>query len=158
MATVKNDQAKGIKPMPIGFGADLIQALLAIELTANPAVNDILVLGYIPEDHKVEDWFIESDDLDTNGTPTIAFSLGVLNADLTDIDTTARGGGAAWGTALDVAQSGALVRATTAAATKTPSSSNDRKFIGLKVTAVAATFQAGAIRLHLSYRPSDNGK
>jgi hypothetical protein len=157
MTIRKNDYAKGLKPMPIGDGAgDLQEIVLPISVTANPTANDIDVAGYIPEDHVPVDWFVTSDDMDSS--TGIAFSVGVLLADLSDLDTTARGGGAAWATGVTVAQSGTLARNTGVATVATPPASADRKYVGVKWTAAATgTFTAGTLKLHLFYRPAAYG-
>lgn len=158
MATLLNDYAKGTKIMPIADDAsNLTECVLPIALTANPSVGDIAVLGYIPEDHQVVDWFVTSDDLDSNGTPTIAFSVGVLLADRTDIDTTARGGGAAWATGVNAAQGATLVRNASRACVETPPVANSKKEVGIKFTAASATFVAGTIKLHMIYRAAAYG-
>lgn len=158
MATRKNDYAKGIKPMPVADGSCLVEVVLPIYMAANPSISDIDVAGYIPEDHVPVDFFITSDDIDTNGTPTAAFSVGVLNAGLTDIDTTSRGGGAAWTTGVTAAQTGTFFRNAAKTCASTPPLSAEKLAIGIKWTAACATFAAGYVYLHLFYRASTYGK
>jgi len=158
MATRLNDYAKGVKPMPIARADELIEVVLPVSLTANPSVSDIDVAGYIPEDHVPVDWFVTSDDMDTNGTPTIVFSVGALLADNTDLDTTARGGGAAWATGSTIAQTGGFLRNAAKNCAATPPLATSKLAVGFKWTAASATFAAGTIYLHLFYRAASYGK
>jgi len=157
MAVRLNDYAKGVKPMPIARADELIEVALPVVMSANPSVNDIDVAGYIPEDHQVVDWFVTSADMDSS--TGIAFSVAALLADNSDVDTTARGGGAAWATGLTVAQTGAMVRNTGVATSNTPVLATSKLAVGFKWTAAASgTFAAGTIVLHLFYRAANYGK
>jgi hypothetical protein len=158
MAVTKNDFANGVKPMPVAQGSEIVSVPLVVDVAAAPVVNDIVIIGFLPEDHVPVDYIVTSDDMDTNGTPTLEFTLGVLNEDQDDIDTTARGGGAAWGTAINVAETGGFARATTKPCANTPPSSSDRKAIGIKWSTAAATFAAGALTVNLLYRAANYGK
>jgi hypothetical protein len=158
MAVTKNDFANGVKQMPVAQGAEVVAVPLKVDVAAAPVVNDIVIIGYLPEDHVPVDYIVTSDDLDSNGTPTLEFTLGVLNEDQDDIDTTARGGGAAWGTTINVAETGGFARATTKPCSVTPPSSSDRKAIGIKWSTAAATFVAGSLTVNLLYRAAYHGK
>lgn len=104
--------------------------------TLNPANGDILQLCKIPAGVKIVDWYILTDDCDSNGAPTIAFSLGSLNSLTapTALTTTYKAG-------ITIAQTGALQRADTAAAALEATTSD--RAIGLLFTAAAATYVAG---------------
>lgn len=101
---------------------------------ANVAVNDILALVKVPAGVEIVDWSVLCEDADSNGVPTIAFTLGSLNAGLTDIATTYKAG-------ITVAQSGGVQR-NDSAACFTESSAAERS-VGIKWTAAAATYVAG---------------
>jgi hypothetical protein len=104
--------------------------------TANVANGDILQLIKIPAGVKIVDWYIMTDDCDSNGTPTIAFSLGSLNSLTapTALTTTYKSG-------ITIAQNGALQRADNANAfLEDPS---NIRAIGLLFTAAAATYVTG---------------
>lgn len=157
MAVRLNDYAKGVKPMPIARADELIEIVLPVSLAANPSVSDIDVAGYIPEDHVPVDWFATSDDMDSS--TGIAFSVGALLADNSDIDTTARGGGAAWATGATIAQSGGFLRNAAKNCAATPPLAASKLAVGFKWTAAASgTFTAGTVYLHLFYRAASYGK
>lgn len=104
-----------------------------------PALNDILALIKIPLNIKILDWKIISESADSNGAPTLAYSLGSLNSFSapTALTTT-------YGAAIAASQgtNGGIARATSRAAF-IESTAADRA-IGLLVTAVAATYVPGA--------------
>jgi hypothetical protein len=124
-----------VRTQPID--SDCIEVPIPFNMpTLNPANGDILQLCKVPAGVKIVDWYILIDDCDSNGTPTIAFSLGSLNSLTapTALTTTYKA-------AITIAQSGALQRADTAAAAL-ESAAADRA-IGLLFTAAAATYVAG---------------
>lgn len=100
---------------------------------ANFGVGDIIELITIPAGVKIVDWFAIFPDIDTNGSPTFAWSFGVLNAASTDLGTIYSSGHVA-------GQSSAIVRNAVADAYLADSSVERR--IGIKVTAAAATYAA----------------
>jgi hypothetical protein len=116
------DQSVQYVPVPFDFPA------------ANPTVADIHALVKVPAGVEIVDWYIQTEDADTNGAPTLAFTLGSLNAGLTDITT-------AYKTAISVGTNAGMQRADSAAAFV--ESSAAERTIGLKYTAVAATYAAG---------------
>ena len=77
MATLKSVGDNRAKFMPgDGRGLSLTDK---VALTANPAVNDVLTY-LIPAGVEVTGVEIQCDDIDTNGTPTLAFSVGYAPA------------------------------------------------------------------------------
>lgn len=157
MALLKSDYAKGIRQMPISQGSEIISIRIEHNLSAAPAVGDILELGLLPEDHMMVDVIMDADDLDTNGVPTITLDAGVLNAAKTDLDVSADSGGGKWITASTVAQAGGLVRPTTKEVTRVVPKSDSRRSVGVRVAAAAATFAAGKIGLTMLYRAASYG-
>lgn len=168
MALLKSNTAKGIIPMPTGKGSDLLSHRMVYDLEAALALNDIIEMGDIPVDHIPVDCILDSDDLDTNATPLITLSVGVLNAGKTDLDTSASSGGAAWIAASTVAQAGGLERPSTVAITRaaarasTPTGDTPAgaqlKAVGVKVAAAPATgATTGKVGLTLFYRPANRG-
>ena len=74
-------------PIPIAYpdcAGDVVVNRFEIDLGSAPlkgvtlAQDDILDIGIIPATSQVVDVVIDSDDLDSNGSPTIAFNVGVL--------------------------------------------------------------------------------
>lgn len=100
-------------------------------------VGDIIDLGPLPANYTVMDIFIDCDDLDSNGTPTLAFDVGIMSG--TPGDTvTARTCGKEFFDASTVAQAGGVARTTLKTAFRVAPVGYDRS-IGLKITAAAAT-------------------
>ena len=82
MALVQSLFALGRKPMPQPNGSELVHVTLDLDVTAaQTASGDIYEMGYLPEDCKLVDAVYDSDDLDTDATPAIVLSFGVINAD-----------------------------------------------------------------------------
>lgn len=125
-------------------------------LAAALIINDIIVMGDLPAGHVPVDCIVDSDDLDTNGTPLIVLQAGILNAGQTDIDTTASGG-ASWIGSSTVAQAGGIARASDKAITRAPVSAVKQTY-GIKVSAAPATgTTTGKVGMTLSYRPVVHG-
>ena len=169
MASIlKTAHAQGIRQMPNPHGSEIVHVTLEYSLAAALVVNDVIHMGDLPEDCVPVDAVLDTDDLDTNVTPLITLSLGVLVAALTSIDTGATSGGAAWISASTVAQAGGMVRPTTNALWRTtvrkstPSGStpatDQLRSIGVHVAAAPATgTTTGKVRVHLSYRAAQYG-
>jgi hypothetical protein len=103
------------------------------------AAGDIIELGNIEPGVKPFNVTLLCDDLDTNGTPTITLTVGILNAAKTDIDAAAT---STFIAASTIGQTGGHAAATTANAYLSGASNNVRK-LGIKIVAGPATF-AGA--------------
>ena len=126
-----------VKPLPLPISA--IPQWVAVDVefrSVNYAINDLIELCELPIGHKVLDWFINFPDIDSNGTPTWAMSLGIENALGNDL------GAEVWATGLTAGQSNALVRNTTSVSAQ-GDIANNRK-LALKVTAAAATYAGAA--------------
>ena len=153
MALKQNQFALGQYPMPVPSGAEVISQRLLYDSAVHGAValNDIIEMGFLPEECVPVDWVLDCSDLDSNGSPAIVLAVGILTAAKDDISTVAADGGAAWASGLTTAQAGGMVRPTTRPTWLTQPS-NSRRSVGVKVSTAAATFQAGTIGLTLSYR------
>jgi hypothetical protein len=122
----------------------------------------------IPEDHILVDLILDSDDLDSNGAPTITMSVGYLLGDESDLDVTANknGDGTAFIAANTLAQAGGMARPSTKSLWRAlPRAAGDcfnvannataiLRALGVKSVAASATFQAGTIGLTAMYRAS----
>jgi len=152
MSLKQTDYAKGIKQMPNASGAEVLAVRCEFPLVAALVVNDIIELGPLPAGHVPVDFIADSDDIDTNGTPTIILQAGILNAGKTDIDTAASGG-AGWIGNSTIGQAGGIARATDKAITRMVSDrAADRPF-GIKVsTGPATSAVAGVVAGTLLYR------
>jgi len=166
MALFKSDYRNGVKPMPVAQGPELVS--VRAEYTASAAAaGDIFSMLVIPEDHILVDVILDSDDLDSNGAPAITLSVAYLNATEADIDVTANinGDGAAFIVASTVGQAGGMARPSTKSLWRAaPRSAGDPangstklRYLGVKVVAGAATFQAGELGLTAVYRASHYG-
>lgn len=151
----KSDRSKGIRPTANCTEVGTVKEWREeYTLLANPVANDTITVGILLAGHLPTDFILDSDDVDTNGVPTIAMSVGILNAGETDLSTAAADGGAVWLSASAVGTTGGLARPTTAAVKRVTVSTSDRK-IGVKFTAVAATFASGKVGVSLSYRAAN---
>lgn len=133
---VKGDVYTGKAPMRV---QPLMSAIIKLAIpivfpVAAPVANDTHALCKIPQDAKVVDWTLISDDVDSNGAPTAAWSLGVLNADLADLSAVV------YKTAIVIGQTGGLLRC--ADAVPYLASAAAERIIGLKWTTAAATYAA----------------
>ena len=116
------------------------------------ALNDIIELVPLPPECVLVDCIVDSDDLDTNASPAITLSAGIIN-DTED--------GLVSGTEMivdsNVAQAGGIARMASKGAPRIASAATTRK-VGVKVTTVASTKAAGTIGLTLLYRAAAYGE
>ncbi len=148
MALIKNKVALGQKPVP-SFN-DAIGGKFRTEIDFNdadyngvtPVANDIIDMGTLPSDVQLLDYQIDSDDLDSNGSPAIAYSFGLLNAAKTDLAVVFASG-------ITISQAGGLARATSALHLRQTSGLN----VGFKITTAAATFAKGKLGVTMDVRP-----
>lgn len=150
LLTTNSKYALGALQMPVADGAELVAVRMVHSLAANPSANDVAWLGDLPPDHVPVDCIMDSSDLDTNVSPTITASVGVLNAGKTDLDTL-------WISASTAPQSAGIARPTTTVLARTAPSSS-KQSIGLKFPAAAATFAAGTIGVTVIYRAAHGGQ
>lgn len=149
-----NNTLTGRKPVPTASGGEAVAARFAVDLvTADLTLNNVGVVGILPAGHVPVSLLVDADDLDTNGTPTLVASIGILNAAGNGISTATADGGAAWGTGLTVAQAGGQVAVASKALSRVQASGEDRK-IAVMFTTAAATAAAGQIGATLVYRPA----
>lgn len=133
--TSYSDAYTGLTPArdrPVHGGIERVAIPFTLPAAA-PASGDFLLLHKIPIGVKVVDWSVQTEDADTNGVPALAFTLGSMNAGLTDIAT-------AYKTGITVGQTGGLQRADSSAAFAEASTAE--RTIGIKFTTAAATYAA----------------
>lgn len=157
----KNAYLNGSKSAPEPNGTDVTACRFAQAVGASEmALNAIDNIGILPAGCVPVGVIVDSDDLDTNGTPTIAFAFGVSNAAVangvqgatpTDISTATVDGGAAWATGVTTAQAGGQAQFYSKALSRVQAVNYDR-YIVAKATAAAATGAAGELGLTLLYR------
>jgi len=136
MAIYKSKAALGQAPVQ-SLNSALVAGLLYEYVTgAALAAGDIIQMGTLEAGVKPVDALLITDDLDTNGTPTITLTVGILNAAGTDIDAAAT---STWIAASTAAQTGGHSRATSASPYLSSVSAESRQ-LGIKVVAGPATF------------------
>lgn len=133
MTKYVSDVASGKKSVPQPY--DALIAKVPVDYTFPAAalvVGDLITLADIPAGVQLVDFDIFAPQLDSNGSPTLAFSIGVENAGGTDLATVYESGLTFGRTA-----NGSISRAQTAV----PASADRTvaRRISLKVTTVAAT-------------------
>ena len=132
MALIQSDVATGKKAVPQPFDATVALVPVDVNLVNALAANDIIELVDLPPGVQLLDYDIVAPQLDSNGSPTLAFSLGVLTSDKSDLGT-------AYETGLTFGRtaSGSISRAGNASAAQAARTSSRK--LGLKVTTAAAT-------------------
>lgn len=122
---------------------DVVENRYELDLAAAPlkgvtlAVNDIIDMGLIPALSKVVDVIVECDDLDSGGSPTLAFDVGVITGTPGDA-VSVRTCGNEFFAASNVAQAGGVARMSKSAGFRVDRANVDQS-IGLKITTAAAT-------------------
>lgn len=143
--TNTNDILAGRTPVVTPSGCEVVAqrgqiALVAADLDANDTgAVCILPAGCVPVG-----LVYDSDDLDTNGTPTITASVGICNAGVTDLDSV-------WVAGITGSRDGTASSVVSTAMMRVAATNADRK-VGIKFTAAAATKAAGNVGLTLLYR------
>ena len=128
-----SDVASGKKNVPQPYDALVTKVPVDITLPGVAlAVGDIVTLLDVPPGVQFADFDIFAPQLDSNGAPTLAFSIGVENAGGTDLATVYESGLTFGRTA-----SGSISRASTAVMAQADRTVGRR--ISLKVTTAAAT-------------------
>ena len=144
--TNSNDYLTGRKPVPTPQGAEVVACRFPIDLVAADLdANDCGAVAILPAGCVPVGLIVDSDDLDTNGTPTIAASVGPVNAGATDLSSV-------WASSIASGQAGVAANPvlSTAALRMSPAATETR--IGVKFTAAAATKAAGQLAVTLLYR------
>lgn len=137
MARFLSELLTGKKPLPQPYDGSVLQlALTFVCPTAAPAVGDIFALIELPPFTDLLDYDVFAPQLDSNGTPTLAFSIGSENAGLTDLGVVYEPG-----LIFGRTTTGSCNRATNA--TQQGADTTVARKIALKVTTAAATW-AGA--------------
>ena len=129
----------------------LVSQLSEFIVPTGLALNDVIEMGAIPEGCVVVGAKVVSEDLDSNGTPTITLDAGILSGVYGKVDN-ARTCGNEFFAASTIGQTGGVQTDNKAAGLMlTPSL--DLVPYGLKVAAAAATLTVGAkIRMSVTYR------
>lgn len=156
-ATASSDFLTGRKPTIQGSDNSTIAERFTINLaTADLASGVFGAVGILPAGHVPVAVEVDADRLDSNGSPTFAFSIGVLNAAQTALDVSAANGGAAWATGQTIGRTagGSASGVIASRPLKTVTQTAADRMIGIQVTGSAATAVAGQLAITLQYRPA----
>lgn len=143
--TNSNARITGQKPTVFPAGSEVVAqrdeiALVAADLDA----NDAGTVTILPAGCELVGITYDSDDLDTNATPTITASVGIMNGDDSDLATVLASG-------ITASRDGTAAYVVTPQISRLAAASVDRR-IGVKFTAASATKQAGSVGLTLHMR------
>jgi hypothetical protein len=146
---LKSDWAKGKKATPVPDQGGVIACeTFEYSLSAALALADIIEIGILPGNARIVDAIIDTDDLDTGGSPALTLDVGIMSGTVGDADT-ARTVGTELFAASTIGQAGGMAR-TTKGQRSTPTPLD--RSIGVKVAAAPATgATSGKIRLTVFY-------
>lgn len=145
MAIHKSDAAKGKHNIAYpGFAGQAVTFRYAMAVPTTVQADDILELAPIPPNCRVAEIVLDSNDLDSHGTPTLALDVGIMSGGWGEDG--ARTVGAEFFAASEIGRTGGVARPTLATAYRTGTADHTRS-IGVKIGAAAATAAAGQIGL-----------
>lgn len=135
------------------MNVNLAAERFAINLqAADLALNTVGAVGILPAGAIPMFLEIDATDMDSNASPTLAFSLGVVNDAETAISTATADGGAAWLTGRQEGGAAGVSGLLTSAAMRAVQAAKTDRKIGVQITTAAATPVAGTLGVTLYYR------
>lgn len=150
MTIRQSDYANGSKSSPYPSEAGAVCALRAtFSVPTDIAAGDIVELACLPPGCVPVDAIFDSDDLDTNGAPTIVWDVGIMSGDWGD-DDSVRTCGDEFFDGITTSQAGGVARTTEKDGFRVAASGSARS-VGAKLVTVGATPAAGTIGLTLFY-------
>lgn len=156
-AVASSDFMNGRLPAIQGSATDVTYQRYPIKLTTADLANGVVgAVGILPAGHIPVAVEVDADQLDSNGAPAFAYSLGILKSDQSDLSTATADGGAAWATGLTVGRTagGSASGPVASRPLKLVQQAQVDRLVGIKVTGAAATAVAGTLALSLWYRPA----
>ncbi len=133
MSIVKSRAISGRSPLYLPEDAGAEWSVIDFDFpTTAPAIGDLWEIADLPIGMRCMSWSVVFPKIDSNGTPLLAFSIGVENAGATDL------GSEVWATAQTAGQTSTKSTDTTSVAAQGDSTVIRR--VTLKITAVAATW------------------
>ncbi|WP_276200269.1 hypothetical protein [Chelatococcus sp. XZ-Ab1] len=149
MALIQSDYAKGILNSPMQHtGGVAIVHRFAVRVPATVQAGDIIEAAVIPPDARAVDMVVDADQLDTDGTPTLAIDIGLMSGQWQEQDDT-RTCGNEFFAASAIAGTGGVARPTSATAYRTGFAPTARS-IGIKIVNPPATPGEGVIGITLT--------
>lgn len=134
MARTQSNYMTGKRNLPQPYEGFKQIIPLQIVLPAVLAIGDLIALAKIPAGVQIVDYDISAPQLDSNGAPTLAHSIGVENAAATDLATVFEAGLIFGRTA-----SGSMSRCAVSIPGLDTTSASAERTISLKTTTAAAT-------------------
>lgn len=138
MAFYQSTLTNGKTPAPVAAGSEIVVQRALVPLTAAIAADDIVEACVLPAGHELVGYYLDSDDLDTNATPTITWNCGIMSGDVGTVDA-ARTVGTQLYSAATTSQAGGLNVTMLRGALRIPPDHTKDRSIGLKAAADAAT-------------------
>ena len=151
MAIRQSKWAAGLLNVPYpSYAGHLVAVRFSfVFLAAQLVLNDIIELACLPAGCSLFGATLDSDDLDTGGSPAVSFDLGLMSGDWGD-PSQSRTVGAELFSGTTVARAGGLDRPVLASAWRIAPAAKPRS-IGLKIAAAPATAAGGEVGLSLHY-------
>ena len=141
--TNSNDYIDGRKPAVFPAGGEVVAVRFPIALVAADLdANDTGAVAVLPAGCVPVGLVYDSDDLDTNASPTITASVGPVNAAVTDLSEV-------WASGIQASRDGTAASVTLSRAAMRMAAAASDTLIGIKFTAAAATKAAGEVGLTL---------
>jgi len=152
-ARASNGHMTGRLSAETPMNVNLVAERFSVNLQAADLASGVVgAVGILPAGCIPMALEIDATDMDTNGTPTFAFSVGVVNDAESAISTAAADGGAAWFTGRQEGRAAGVSGLLTSLALRSVQAAQVDRKVGVAVTANAATAAAGTLGLTLYYR------
>lgn len=144
MALIDSDKSVASKPAITSTAAGVVLAVRAAATApATLAANDVMRMVKLPAGHIITGGYLASTDLDTNVSPAITMTVGLMDIADTTLDS-----GTDLLTESTVGQGGTLAAFSTGL-TQGPFTVD--KYVAVKVVTVAATKAAGTVTCQVKY-------
>lgn len=154
-AQASNDYFTGRAQAPTTFDGSVVAARMVQTLATADLANGVVGgLALLPAGAVPVAYEIDAAQLDSNATPTLAYSVGILNAAQSAISTATADGGAAWATGLTTGRTagGSHSGVLSSRPVKLVQASQSDRVVGIQLTGAAATAVSGQIAMTLWYR------
>ena len=150
VAILQSEYASGKLAAPTPCGSEVCSYRASYTFaTGDLVLNNIVDMAVLPANCTLLDAVLDSDDLDSNASPTITLDVGVMSGDVGSTDNT-RTCGAEVFSQDTTAQAGGVKVPSLKTAYRVAAVSTDTS-IGVKIHAAPATAQAGTIDLIIFY-------
>jgi hypothetical protein len=156
MALKQSTQVTNKEPAPSSMGNEPVLLVGDYTVAAGLAANDVIEMVVLPAGYVPVDQIVATEDLDSNGAPTVTLDSGLISGAAGAADNARTCGNEAFA-ASTVGQAGGIARPTKKDFALIAPTDADRG-MGLKLAAGAATLVVGAkIRMTVIARPAQRG-